>query len=157
MSRKLSRKSAARKSLLRNLAVALISYESITTTEAKAKEVSVFVNRLISRSRSGSLSSRRLILAKLNNRLATAKIFEQFIGKIGDQTGGFTRIYKLAPRSGDNAPQAVVSLLDKFKTLPTSKKDKTEEEVKGNKTKIKTEKLTTAAKAKIKVTSKAKK
>jgi len=108
--RKFSRKKDQRKALLRSLASALFQNEKIKTTEAKAKEVSSFAEKYITRAKKGDLSSRRLLL-----KYFPKKIVKKMINEIGPRykkrNGGYTRIIKLGSRKSDSAKMAIIELV----------------------------------------------
>jgi large subunit ribosomal protein L17 len=108
--RKLSRKKDQRKALLKTLAVSLLSKEKIKTTEAKAKELSSFVEKGINRAKNGNLASRRL-LAKLFSRKIVKKLIEEIASRYGERKGGYTKIIKLGPRKSDGAKMAIIELI----------------------------------------------
>ena len=108
--RKFGRKKDQRKALLRALAFALILKEKIKITEAKAKELSKFIQPFITRSKKGDIVSRRLLAKSFS-----PKIVKKMCGEIGprykDRPGGYTRIIKLGPRKSDGAKMAIIELL----------------------------------------------
>jgi large subunit ribosomal protein L17 len=108
--RKLSRKRDQRRALLNNLAVALFLKEKIKTTEAKAKEISHFVEKKISRARAGSLASRRLLEREFSPKIVK-KIIEEIAPRYQERKGGYTRIIKLGPRKSDGAKMAIIELI----------------------------------------------
>jgi large subunit ribosomal protein L17 len=110
--RKFGRKTAPRKAMYANLIVAVLRYEQIKTTEAKAKEVRGMVERVITLSKSGNLADRRRIVAELPNEpLVIEKLYDEIAPRYGDRNSGFTRIVKLGPRPGDNAPMVQLELV----------------------------------------------
>jgi large subunit ribosomal protein L17 len=110
--RKLSRKTGPRKALYRNLIVAVLRYEQIRTTEARAKEVRGQVERMITLAKDGSLASRRRIVAELPNEpLVIDKLMNEIAPKYGDRTSGYTRVVKLGQRAGDAAPIVQLELV----------------------------------------------
>jgi large subunit ribosomal protein L17 len=110
--RKLSRKTGPRKSLYKNLIVAVLRYEQIKTTEARAKEVRGQVERVITLAKDGSLASRRRIVAQLPDEpLVVDKLINEIAPKYGDRNSGYTRIIKLGPRAGDAAPLVQLELV----------------------------------------------
>ena len=112
--RKLNRTSAHRKAMFRNMAVALLKHEQIRTTLPKAKELRVVVDRLITLGKRGSLHTRRQALSRLNNDTAIAeKLFSALAERYADRQGGYTRVLKAGFRYGDNAPMAVIELVDR--------------------------------------------
>ena len=112
--RKLNRTSAHRKAMFRNMAVALLKHEQIKTTLPKAKELRVVVDRLITLGKRGTLHTRRQALSRLNNDTAIAeKLFSALAERYADRQGGYTRVLKAGFRYGDNAPMAVIELVDR--------------------------------------------
>ena len=109
--RKLNRPTAHRKALLRNLVKDLLVYESIRTTEAKAKEARRSAERMITLGKDGSLHARRQALRFLNDTYIVAKLFDELAPRYVGRRGGYTRIIKLGPRGGDGAPMAQLELL----------------------------------------------
>ncbi|MBU3925997.1 50S ribosomal protein L17 [Patescibacteria group bacterium] len=108
--RKLGRKKNARKGLLKALAVSLVKSEKIKTTEAKAKELRPFIEKLLTKAREEKLSNRRLIIAKIGEAPAK-KLFEKIGPKYKNRKGGYTRIIKLARRQGDASKMAVIEFV----------------------------------------------
>ena len=112
--RKLNRTSSHRKALFRNMSVALLKHEQIKTTLPKAKELRSIVDRLITLGKRGSLHARRQALSRLNNDRAIAeKLFSVLADRYADRDGGYTRVLKAGFRYGDNAPMAVIELMDR--------------------------------------------
>ncbi len=110
--RKLSRKTGPRKALYKSLIVAVLRYETIKTTEARAKEVRGQVERIITLAKDGSLASRRRIIAELPNEpLVIDKLLNEIAPKYGDRSSGFTRLVKLGQRAGDAAPIVQLELV----------------------------------------------
>ena len=108
--RKLGRKSGQRKALLKTLAANLILTEKIKTTEAKAKELRPFVEKLITKSKSNSLASVRYLSRYLPEK-ARKKIVDKIGPRYKERPGGYTRIVKLSPRKTDNAKMAIIELV----------------------------------------------
>jgi len=108
--RKLSRERSQRKALLKSLARSLFFKEKIKTTEAKAKEVSRFAEKCITRSKKGDLASRR-ILARYFSKDLVKKLVEEIGTKYKERKGGYTRIIKLGPRKSDGAKMAIIELV----------------------------------------------
>ncbi len=108
---KLSRPSGHRKALLRNLVKDLLRYESIRTTEPKAKEMRRSAEKMITLGKDGSLHARRQALKFLNDKQLVAEVFEELAPRFANRNGGYTRILKLGPRGGDGAPMARIELL----------------------------------------------
>ena len=111
--RKLNRTSTHRKTLLINLSNALLKHEQITTTLPKAKELRPFVEKIISLSKKENLHSIRQANSLLHDKKNIKKLFEVFAERYKNRKGGYTRIIKLGNRYGDNAPTAVIELVDR--------------------------------------------
>ena len=109
--RKLSRPVAHRWALYRNQVTALLAHEKITTTEAKAKEVRSLAERMITLGKDGSLASRRRALAFVTDKKVVEKLFKEIAPGYADRVGGYTRLVKLGPRTGDNAPMVQIELV----------------------------------------------
>lgn len=109
---KLNRTSEHRLALMRNLSVALVQHERIHTTEAKARQVRPFLEKLITRAKHGDLTARRMVNSRLQHRGAAIKLFEQIVPRVGERPGGYLRIVKDGPRMGDGAPMAYIEFVD---------------------------------------------
>jgi large subunit ribosomal protein L17 len=109
--RKLNRPTPHRKAMLRNLVKDLLTYEAIRTTEARAKEARRSAEKIITLGKDGSVHARREAFRFLNDKRVTAKVFDEIAPRYQDRPGGYTRILKLGPRSGDNASMARLELL----------------------------------------------
>lgn len=110
--RTLGRVSDHRLSMLRNLAVAVLRYERVKTTEARGKEVRRLIDKVINLGRDGSLNARRRALALTRDRLIVEKTFTDLRDRFGDRGSGFTRLVRLGHRVGDGAPMMLVELLE---------------------------------------------
>ena len=108
----LGRKTAHRKAMLSNMACSLIEHKRINTTEAKAKALRKFVEPLITKSKNDTTHNRRVVFSYLRNQYAVTELFKEVSVKVGDRPGGYTRIIKLGNRQGDNAPMAMIELVD---------------------------------------------
>jgi large subunit ribosomal protein L17 len=97
--------------MLRNLSHSILTYERVKTTEAKAKEVRVFVDRMINLGKDGSLPARRRALAWLQDPVLVHKLFTDLPPRYADRTAGYARITRINRRVGDAAPQMLVELL----------------------------------------------
>ena len=97
--------------LLANLATQLIVHESIKTTEARARRLRPYVEKLITKGKRGDLHARRTVLKKVTDKYAVYRLFEELAPQFEGRDGGYTRIVKTMPRRGDNAPMAVISLV----------------------------------------------
>ena len=111
--RKLNRTSAHRQALLRNLSTALLRYEVIKTTLPKAKELRRVVEPLITLGKKPSLANRRLAFDRLRDRDIVGKIFNELGPRYTARNGGYVKILKYGFRQGDNAPMALVQLMDR--------------------------------------------
>ena len=111
--RKLSRTSAHRIALFRNMSAALIKHEQITTTVAKAKELRPYVEKLITLAKKGGLSNRRLAHARLLDDAQLQKLFDVLASRYADRNGGYTRIIKAGIRASDAAPIAIIEFVDR--------------------------------------------
>jgi large subunit ribosomal protein L17 len=109
--KKLGRPKDQRIALLRSLASEVVRHGRIITTEAKASETRRFVERLITRSKKGTLHDRRLALAQVPNEEVIKKVFDDLATRYADRAGGYTRITKLGPRKGDAAQMALIELV----------------------------------------------
>jgi large subunit ribosomal protein L17 len=109
--RKLNRKSAQRKALLRSLARELFLREKIKTTLAKAKEVSVFAQKQITKAKKNNLSSKRLLTKYFSNKLVK-KLTDEIAPRYAKRKGGYIRIIKLEPRKSDGAKMAIIELVE---------------------------------------------
>ena len=120
--KKLNRDSAQRKALALNLSRELITHERIRTTRAKADFVRGKVERMITIARRGlahedpqrAVHARRIVASRLNNdRVLVGKVFDELAPRYEDRPGGYTRIYRLGPRKGDNAPMVMLELVNR--------------------------------------------
>tara|TARA_B100000427_G_scaffold154733_1_gene128699 strand:- start:28 stop:429 length:402 start_codon:yes stop_codon:yes gene_type:complete len=109
--RKLNRNSSHRSSMMRNLAISIILYESVKTTLAKAKEVRSFLEPLITLSKDNNVSNQRRAFSKLRHKQAVAKLFNELGPRNKDRPGGYLRIIKRGFRQGDKAPIAQIELV----------------------------------------------
>ncbi|KKR34634.1 MAG: 50S ribosomal protein L17 [Candidatus Magasanikbacteria bacterium GW2011_GWA2_40_10] len=107
----LDRKTAARRSLLANLAESLVLYEKIKTTKAKAKALAPFVARLITKAKLQTLAGRRELMKVLYTENAIKKLMEVIAPKYKDREGGYTRIIMLKNRKGDGAEEVLIELV----------------------------------------------
>lgn len=108
----LSRKVGHRKALLRNMACSLIAHKRITTTVAKAKALKVYVEPIITKSKTDVMHTRRLAFRYLGNKYGVTELFNDVMPKIGDRPGGYTRIIKTGFRLGDAAEMCMIELVD---------------------------------------------
>ncbi len=110
--RKLGRTASHRAATLNLLATSLLKHKKIKTTAAKAKELRRFVDPIITRAKTDSVHSRRIIATKINDREVLTDLFSNIIPKIGDRPGGYTRVVHLGQRKGDGAHMAIIELVD---------------------------------------------
>jgi len=121
----LGRQTAHRKAMLANMACSLIEHKRINTTVAKAKALRVFVEPLITKSKADTTHNRRVVFSYLRNKYAVSELFKEVSVKVGDRPGGYVRIIKLGNRQGDNAPMAMIELVDYNELYnPKGKKEK---------------------------------
>ena len=118
--KKLGRSSAHRKALYSNLAGALIQHGRIETTEAKAKAVKPFAEKMITLGKRGDLHARRLALAELRSNDVVHHLFTDVAPRFVERPGGYTRIVKLGPRQGDAADMVYLELVDYNPHLPAA-------------------------------------
>ena len=97
--------------ILANLAQALFEHDRITTTQAKAKRLRPLAERLVTFAKRGDLHARRRVLAVIGDKGVVHRLFTEIAPDVADRQGGYTRITKIAPRKGDNAPMAVIELV----------------------------------------------
>jgi len=118
--RKLNRSSSHRKALLRNLMLSLIRHERIRTTDAKAKELRRYADRMVTLGKQGDLSARRMVFGLIESRDAVKKLFDVIAPRFKERAGGYTRVIKFRVRIGDAAPVSIVE----FTGSPESAKSK---------------------------------
>ena len=102
---------AHQKLILSNLATSLFEHGRITTTEAKARMLRPYAERLITKAKKGDLHNRRQVLRVVRDKGVVHSLFEEIAPRFAERPGGYTRITKLGPRKGDNAPMAVIELV----------------------------------------------
>lgn len=103
--------SSHQKLMMANLVSSLIAAEGITTTEAKAKAMRPVAEKMITKAKKGGLHNHRQVVSYLNDKEIAAKLFDDVGPRYADRNGGYTRILKLGPRQGDNAPMARIELV----------------------------------------------
>lgn len=134
----LSRKSAHRKAMLSNMSCSLIEHKRIKTTKAKAKALRIFVEPILTRSKTDTLANRRECFSKLRNKYAVKELFGEIAPKILERKGGYTRIIKLGVRKGDDAEMVFMELVD-FNDTYNAKQTKPKRTRRRTKAKKKTE------------------
>ena len=114
---------AHQKLIIANLATSLFEHGRITTTEAKARVLRPVAERLITKAKKGDLHNRRQVLATIKDKGVVHALFEDIAPRYAERPGGYTRITKLGPRKGDNAPMAVIELVtEEYSPKPTTER-----------------------------------
>jgi large subunit ribosomal protein L17 len=108
----LGRQTAHRKAMLANMGCSLIEHKRINTTVAKAKAFRTFIEPIITKSKTDTTHNRRTVFSYLRSKEAVTELFKEISVKVADRPGGYVRIIKLGNRQGDNAPMAMVELVD---------------------------------------------
>jgi large subunit ribosomal protein L17 len=111
--RKLNRTASHRRAMFANMAASLIEHEQIVTTLPKAKELKPIMDKLITLAKKGDLHARRQAIAQIRNKDQVSKLFATLGPRYGERSGGYTRVLKAGFRYGDNAPMAVIELVDR--------------------------------------------
>ncbi len=111
--RKLNRTAAHRKDLMRNLVKALLLREQIQTTDAKAKELRRWADRMVTLGKKNSVHARRLAFSYLGSRRLVQRLFDEVAPRFQSRSGGYTRVLKIGPRRGDAAPISLVEFTER--------------------------------------------
>jgi len=111
--RKLNKTSSHRKAMFSNMTASLLLHEQIKTTKPKAKDLRVFVDKMITLGKRGDLHARRQALSFLQNKAVVAKVFEALAERYKDRQGGYSRVLATGYRYGDAAPMAIIELVDR--------------------------------------------
>ena len=122
--RKLSRKTAHRKALMSNLASALITHKKIKTTDAKAKELRMFIEPLVTYAKRGDLHARRQVLKRIRHKSIVRELFDNIGPVFSNRDGGYTRITKLGYRDNDCAPISMIEFVDMVVEVETQGEEK---------------------------------
>ena len=131
--RKLNKTPEHRKALFKNMLNSLIKYEQIITTLPKAKELKPKIDKVITLGKNSDLNNKKSLFSKLQDKTSVKKVFETLSKRYANRKGGYSRVLKAGFRTGDDAPMAVIELvdrdpnaklIDKPKKVETSKKDK---------------------------------
>ena len=131
--RKLNKTTEHRKALFKNMLNSLIKYEQIITTLPKAKELTPKIDKVITLGKKSDLNNKKSLFSKLQDKTSVKKVFETFSKRYANRKGGYSRVLKAGFRTGDDAPMAVIELVDrdlnakkvdKPKKPESSKKDK---------------------------------
>lgn len=117
--RQLGRNTHHRLALFRSLVTSLLEHERIETTEAKAKEIRILTDRMITLGKDGSLHARRRAATYIRTKTVVSKLFKDLAGRFSERKGGYTRLIKTRRRVGDAAPMVVIELVSR----PPEKKD----------------------------------
>lgn len=141
--KKLGRTSAHRKALMRNMVTSLLKHERIVTTAVKAKEIGRLAERMITLGKKGTLHTRRQAVAFIQSGEVAKRVFTVYAERYRNRDGGYTRVIKLEPRVGDNAPMAIVELVDRPIVPKDSDKKKAKADAKKEKADAKKEKTDT--------------
>lgn len=121
--RRLGGSPAHQRLILSNLATALFEHGRITTTETKARVLRPLAEKLITKAKRGDLHNRREVLKTVRDKSVVHTLFTEIAPKFADRPGGYTRITKIGPRKGDNAPMAVIELVQEpYQANPSQKK-----------------------------------
>jgi large subunit ribosomal protein L17 len=111
--RRFNRRTGHREAMLANLCQSLVKHEQITTTLPKAKDLRPIVEKLITLGKRGDLHARRLLISRTRNEATATKLIDVLGKRYGDRPGGYVRIMKAGFRYGDQAPMAVIELVDR--------------------------------------------
>lgn len=147
--RKFGRTTNQRKALLKGLASSLILHERITTTEAKAKAIRPVVEKLVTRAKENTEHNRRILMAKVGGENVVAKLLDLVGPTFKSRPGGYTRIIKIASRSGDNAKMAMIEFVENVSEKAAKEKierKKPEEKTETKKVEVKEKKPRTKVK-----------
>ena len=126
---RLGKPTAHRTAMMRNLAIALIEHERIHTTDAKAKELKKFIDRLITLGKEGTVQARRHAFSLLAQKESVHKLFEEIAPRYKERSGGYSRVVKDAPRHGDAALMSYIELTERVVKEVKPKKKKRERPV----------------------------
>jgi large subunit ribosomal protein L17 len=125
--KKLGRTPSHRKAMFRNMVTSLLKHERIVTTEVKAKEIGRLTEKMITLGKRGDLHARRQAVAFIRSNEVVKRVFSEYAMRYASRDGGYTRVLKLEPRAGDNAPMALVELVDRPITESKEKSPKAKE------------------------------
>tara|TARA_B100000767_G_C19606681_1_gene468045 strand:+ start:103 stop:540 length:438 start_codon:yes stop_codon:yes gene_type:complete len=111
--RKLNRTAEHRKALFKNMLNSLIKYEQITTTLPKAKELKPLIDKVITIGKKNNLNNKKRLFSKLQDKSSVVKVFDVLSTRYGKRQGGYSRVLKAGFRYGDDAPMAIIELVDR--------------------------------------------
>ncbi|MFA4909586.1 MAG: 50S ribosomal protein L17 [Desulfobacteria bacterium] len=120
--RKLGRTSSHRKAMFRNMLTSLFEHEKIETTDAKAKELRKIAEKIVTLGKKGDLHSRRQVLRVISDKKIAKNLFDQIAPRYQSRNGGYTRIFKVGRRHGDNAPLSLIELIPEENVQKPKKK-----------------------------------
>lgn len=120
--RKLSRNSSHRHALMRNMVTSLIEHGRIRTTDAKAKEVRRWADRMVTLGKQGTIAARRRARAFVQTDAAVSKLFAEVAPRFANRAGGYTRIIKIGQRAGDAAPISILEFTEQAPVVPKVEK-----------------------------------
>ena len=138
--RKLNRTSEHRKAMIKNMLNSLIKHEQIETTLPKAKELKIAIDKVITIGKKNDLSNKKRLFSKLQDKKSVTKVFNELSKRYSSRKGGYSRVLKAGFRTGDDAPMAVIELVDRnpeAKKIDKPKKIETKEKSKEPETKQK--------------------
>ena len=135
--RKLNKTSEHRKALFKNMLNSLIKYEQIVTTLPKAKELKPKIDKVITIGKKSDLNNKKSLFSKLQDKNSVKKVFETFSKRYANRKGGYSRVLKAGFRTGDDAPMAVIELIDRDINAKNVDKPKKVEPPKKDKQQIK--------------------
>ncbi len=122
--KKLNRTGSHRRAMFRNMVTSLLQHERIVTTEGKSKEAGRLTEKMITLGKRGDLHARRQAVSFIKSNEVVKKLFSELAERYRSRDGGYTRVLKLEPRAGDNAPMAMVELVDRPIVVQPEKADK---------------------------------
>ncbi len=122
--KKLGRTGSHRRAMFRNMVTSLLQHERIVTTEGKSKEAGRLTEKMITLGKRGDLHARRQAVSFIKSNEIVKKLFSELAERYRSRDGGYTRVLKLEPRAGDNAPMAMVELVDRPMVVQPEKDDK---------------------------------
>jgi large subunit ribosomal protein L17 len=128
LGRKLNRTSAHRRALFKNMFLALVKSSRITTTDAKAKELRRFADRMVTLGKKGDLAARRRAFSYLQSHQAVQKLFDEIAPRYKDRAGGYTRVVKFGFRRGDAAQLSIIEFTGLEEKAPTRKRPRRRKE-----------------------------
>ena len=131
--KKLNRTSEHRKALFKNMLNSLIKYEQIKTTLPKAKQLKPLIDKVITIGKKNALNNKKRLFSKLQNKQSVTKVFNVFSARYNKRNGGYSRVLKAGFRTGDDAPMAVIELVDRnpeAKKIDKPKKKEVKEKTK---------------------------